>query len=492
MRWVTIGALLLLAVAVTGCPQPQPPSPPTPPSPPAPPTTPPTPIGVNRVVNMIPLALSGETNQDSEPFLTAEPGDPDRMAGTAFTPNPFGSGTGLAPIYVSDDAGDTWALRMTVPSAGITGDITVSAGQPNARLYGSILRLPGSLVMSSLLTDDFLAATAMTQVASRGSADQPFIGSAEGPTGDDHVYIGNNDFNAPGGRTATVDVSGDSGQTYNSVRIESRNTSGQNGPSVRTAVAPDGTVYAAYFGWRAFNGSIATSDLVVVRDDAWATGAVAFRDLVDPGDGLVGRRVVQNLTIPWSNAPTLGNERIGSTLSIAVDPNDSDIVYVTWADRVGGGDIYTVHLRRSLDRGVTWSNDLRTITNATCISLAVADNGAVGFLYQQVVGGRWQTHLEQSRDGFTTLADSLLADVPTTAPPVQFLPYIGDYNYLIAVGNEFRGIFSANNRPLPAHFPSGVNYQRLADFASGTLSDAAGNNVAVSIDPFYFSVDAIP
>lgn len=492
MRWVSIGVLLVLALTATGCPQP--PGPPTPgPPTPGPPTPgPPTPIGVNRMVDMVPLALSGETHQDSEPFLTADPDDPDQMAGTAFTPNPFGSGTGLAPIYVSDDAGATWALRMTVPSAGITGDITVSAGRPSARLYGGILRVPGSLVMSSLLTDDFLATTAMTEVAARGSADQPFIGSAEGPAGDDHVYLGSNDFAAPGGRTATVDVSQDGGQTYASVRIETRNTSGQDGPSVRTAVAQDGTVYAAFFGWRAFNGSIATSDLVVVRDDDWATGGAAFRDLVDPGDGLVGRRVVRNLTIPWSNAPTLGNERIGSTLSIAVDPNDSAIVYVAWADRVGGGDIYTVHLRRSHDRGVTWSNDLRAITDATCISLAIADNGAVGFLYQQVVGGRWMTHLEQSRDGFASLADSVLADVPANAPPIQFLPYIGDYNYLIAVGDEFRGIFSASNAPVPAHFPSGVAYQRLADFTTGTLSDAAGNSVGVSIDPFYFSVDAIP
>src|SRR5207249_7054716 len=90
------------------------------------------------------------------------------------------------------------------------------------------------------------------------------------------------------------------------------------------------------------------------------------------------RLVAIHVTIPWSNAPTLGQERIGSTLSIAVDALHSDNVYVAWADRVGTGDIYTVHVRRSTDRGATWSGDLRALTNATDASLAVSTNGTVG------------------------------------------------------------------------------------------------------------------
>src|SRR2546430_9068165 len=43
------------------------------------------------------------------------------------------------------------------------------------------------------------------------------------------------------GRTATVDVSHNGGATYTSLRIETRNTMGQNGPSVRPAVAQDHT-----------------------------------------------------------------------------------------------------------------------------------------------------------------------------------------------------------------------------------------------------------
>jgi hypothetical protein len=256
-------------------------------------------------------------------------------------------------------------------------------------------------------------------------------------------------------------------------------------------------VYVAYFGWRATAGSTVTSDVVVVRDDSGASGATPpFRDLLDPSDHLPGRLVATHVTIPWSNAPTLGQERIGSTLSIAVHPLHSDTVYLAWADRVGTGDIYTVHVRRSTDRGTTWSGDLRSVTNATNASLAVSASGTVGLLYQQVTGSdsssRWVTRLEQSRDGFTTHQDAVLATVPANAPPLQFLPYIGDYNGLLTRGDQFLGVFSASNMPDSTNFPQGVVYHRRVDFATHQLLDGSGATVAVSIDPFFFSVPVLP
>ena len=98
----------------------------------------------------------------------------------------------------------------------------------------------------------------------------------------------------------------------------------------------------------------------------------------------------------------------------------------------------------------------------------------------------------QSRDGFVTVQDLILASVPADTPVQQFLPYLGDYDYLLSVGNEFRGVFSANNSPDFANFPQGVTYQRAANFNTKALNDGSGNPVAVSIDPFYFSVPVIP
>ena len=89
--------------------------------------------------------------------------------------------------------------------------------------------------------------------------------------------------------------------------------------------------------------------------------------------GFAGMRVIQNRTVPFLNfsQPTFGQERfVGSNISIAVDPNNSATVYIAWADQEGGQ--YTLHVRRSVDRGATWTpNDLRTIANATNPALAV-------------------------------------------------------------------------------------------------------------------------
>src|SRR5437870_6425567 len=455
---------------------------------------PPAKLAGGRVVDLIPLSLSGESWQDAEPFLALYASNPKLMAASAFTPNPGGSASATAPIFVSDDGGDSWTLRNTLPSQSMTADITHAVGGDPPMLYAGILKVPDFL-LNELKANDFLSPATMTLQAFRADIDQPFVRTGAVASAD-RVYVGLNDFDAPDGRTATVDVSLDGGATYRSRRIETRSTLGQNGPSIRPAVARDHTVYVAYFGWRSQTGSDVTSDVVVVRDDSGATGSAPFKDLVDPSDHLPGRLVATRVTIPWSNAPTLGQERIGSTLSIAVNPLHSDTVYLAWADRVGTGDIYTVHVRRSTDRGGTWSGDLRTATNATNASLAVSASGTVGLLYPQVTGSdsssRWVTRLEQSRDGFTTHQDAVLATVPANSPPLQFLPYIGDYNGLLTRGDQFLGVFSASNTPDPTNFPQAAAYHRRVDFATPRLLDGSGATVSVPIDPFFFSVPVLP
>lgn len=451
------------------------------------------------VVNMIPKALSGESNQDSEPNLAVNPANPLHVAGSAFTPDPMGGRN--APIFVSSDGGNTWLLNSIVPSqAGSltgTGDITVRFASTSNVLYAGILRRPGSLRLNILRTNNFLGAATMTVLVDRLSVDQPYV-QATTVAGSDRVYVGDNDFASPGGRTATIDQSFNAdalAPIFNSIRIEQRATSGQDGPPIRPAIHSDGTIYAIFYGWRAFTGTVATTDVVVVRDDNAGMGPSPFTDLVD-SDGLAGMRVAQKRLVPWANfsQPNFGQERfVGSNITIAVDPNSSSIVYCAWADRVGNDD-YTLHVRRSTDRGVTWSaNDLRTVTNATNPALAVNSEGTVGFLYQQVRGAsmaqRWVTHLELTRDNFTSIQDFVLASVPAMSPAPIFIPYIGDYVHLMAVGRDFYGIFSANNTPDLANFPNGVKYQRNADFATKTLLDSNNRPVPVSIDPFFFRIE---
>src|SRR2546429_9057743 len=81
-----------------------------------------------RVVDLIPVSLSGETWQDAEPFLALYASNPQLLATSAFTPNPGGAASATAPIFVSDNGGDSWTLRNTLPSEALTADITPAAG----------------------------------------------------------------------------------------------------------------------------------------------------------------------------------------------------------------------------------------------------------------------------------------------------------------------------------------------------------------------------
>src|SRR6185503_3348290 len=149
--------------------------------------------------------------------------------------------------------------------------------------------------LNILRTKNFQSAALMDVLSDRTGrgVDQPYVQAAtvaSGPDkGKDRVYVGENDFNGTGGKTATIDQTL-SGATANppfkSVRIESRATAGQDGPPVRPAIHPDGTVYAIFHSWRSFNGNTGkgTADIVVVRDDKGGTSSSPFTDLVDPAD----------------------------------------------------------------------------------------------------------------------------------------------------------------------------------------------------------------
>jgi hypothetical protein len=472
------------------------------------------PISVS-VVNMIPNALSGETNQDSEPNLAVNPNNMSQMAATAFTPNP--SGGSLAPIYVSSDGGQAWSLNAIVPGAtslGPTADITVKFGGTSNVLYGGILRAD-TLAMNILRTSNYISSTPMTILVSRADEDQPWVQAATATSvsgSPDRVYIGNNDFNTQP-KTATVDQSLNAATApppggFGPITIASRTPSGapglpngQNGPSIRPTIHSSGRIYVAYFNWTAFStSSNVTADVVVCRDDNWGQSGSPYQALIDSGDHFAGVRVAAGVTIPWRNSNFLGQERVGSHLSIAVDPSNSSNVYLAWADFPGGSTTYTIHLRKSTNAGATWSSDLRTIPNGINPALAVNANGVVAFLYQTLVnsGASWETAVEVSTDGFSTApAPTILASVPSSAPTATFLPYLGDYIYLTAgptsllIPWTFYGVFSANNTPNNANFPNGVKFQRNANFTTHQLLNVDNKTpVAVSIDPFFFSISS--
>ena len=472
------------------------------------PSPPPPPPGA-LVVNMTPASQSDEATQDSEPWLAVNPANTQQMVGTAFTPHPAGTPGNNAPVYISNDGGQTWALNSIVPSNQITADITVSFSTSTNRLYAGILPqppvqvvLPDGTVINHWhvrvlrSTNPFGAAT-MDQLfddIGTNGYDQPRI-VATTVAGKDRLFVGVNDFNvAP--KTAIVLVCSDAGAAvtpFTTVQVESRTRPGQSqdAPSIQPALAADGnTVYAAFFGWHAADATgLRTVDVVVVRDDNGGVGANAFQALKDKGDSLPGVRAVTGITIKFPDM--LGQERVGSDIAIAVDPSHKETVYLAYCALFAG--TYNIHVVRSTDSGATWSKDLKTLTSAFGPSLAINSAGVVGLLSQQLTGPagsqRWTTRLSRSSDGGSTWSDRVLASPPADTPAVAFPPYLGDYQRLQAIGRDFYGVFCANNTPDLNSFPSGVRYQRNANFSTHTLLGHDGTTpVNASIDPFFFKV----
>jgi hypothetical protein len=484
------------------------------------------------VVNMTPRSLSNETSQDSEPNLAVNPANPLQMAGTAFTPPPPNPPppANTEPVYLSDDGGTTWTLSSIIPviqgnACQGTCDVTLRFGGTSNTLYVAwidrqsfhvdthILRVtPFPMPPSQLTVLQNVPGIGFSLFAT--AVDQPYTQATTVPSGPgmgrDRVYVGANDLamrsiNTGGnGKTASVDQSLDAatapapaGFSWPPTFIEARATCFQDGPSVRPAIHTNGTVYVAFSRFTTCS-SPATADIVVVRDDNWGASAKPYTDLTDT-DGASGKRVVSGISVPFTY---LGSERIGGTVSIAVDPNNAANVWVAWADGTSSND-YTIRVRQSTEKGATWSRDLKTVISATNPALAINSQGVIGFLYQKYVDpgncvrpqgdhgtACWETHLETATGG-VPWSDRVLANTPDG--PAQFDPSIGDYIHLLSVGKTFYGIFSANNFPAKANFPEKVTYQRNVDFVSQRLLDINSSAVvSSSVDPFFFSITPNP
>lgn len=448
------------------------------------------------VVDIIPESLSGETVNDSEPNLAVNPANPLEIAASAYTEEPLNGN--IAPIFTSTNGGQTWSCRSIIPSPQEVFDITLRfSGAANQLYVSTLLNTPRPFPLLIGRTDDFARSRSLDHVADRGGngVDQPYI---EATTSEkrDRVFVGEKDYNSPNGETATIDRSLDGAPgSFAQIAIEKR-LPGIDNCEIRPAISADGkTVYAVFNHVITDNGDVRTADVVLVRDDEDGNSTAPFTALSDPEDHAPGLRVVKNRTFNW-NHPMLGKDRLGGDLAVAVDPRDARKIYLVWIEQVGNVHP-TLHLRYSKDAGVTWSTDVRTITDAKNPGLAVNEKGTVGFLYQQVIksaGGKdtWTTNLERSNDDFATDPNVLtLATFPVDEfePGERGQPFLGDYLSLMAVGNGFYGIFSSSNVPEDSRFPCKVIFQRRVDRAAKKLLGPDGKTkVDASIDPFFFKV----
>jgi len=463
-------------------------------------------VGQVQVVDMIPAAMSNETEGNPECFIAVNPDNPQTIAATSFMTTPAGSSNGQ--LLVSFDGGSTWVERNVIPSAPgnfNSFDITIGFNSAGTAFYAGYIRNP-TFNLEISRTTDLTFNTPLTVLNSPRSTDQPYIAvrTVTGwfDFGNDRIWTSNND-GAANPASATIDQTLDAANAapvFSQIRMDVGTPVGRDNYQTRTVSHADGHIYAAFYRRKGTITGGYNADVVVVRDDNWGNSTPAFRNLVDSATMVAGQNVVTSTPVEDTagSSSALGNDWWGGDLSITVEPNDSSRVYISYQDSKAGAP-KTDHLRRSTDFGQTWGPDLLAVPLAKNSSIAVNSHGKIAYLYQQLSGPppnyHWQTHLRRSADG-TTWDDVTLADFPAVGPgSLAGSRILGDYARVVAVGQNFYGVFSSYNDLVNASFPAGVTWQR-----NKTPNGAASphflavdgvTTVASSIDPFFFKTTEV-
>jgi hypothetical protein len=442
---------------------------------------------VIHVVDVIPNSDSSEAFQNSEPSLGVNPLNPSQMIAGAF-----GNGT---PYFKSTNGGTIWSGYGNLSTSdksiawrqdGVAAlNTTLQVLTPDPNFTSQILTYSGTIAASNF------GAPINTFNPTQG-LDQPWIRT--GPGG--QTYEAYNNLDNAGGRTASIRVSANNGATFASpVTLETVNpAAGQDAPSVRQAVNGS-TVYAAFTRW----GDVIEDDANGVR---FGNSQVVVVKSTNSGATFSAGVAAASTTgsfAPTINTPlTLGQERAGSDLAIAVDPNNANHVVVAYGDAPGanGAGLLQLHVIESTDGGATWTSKFTTsaAVRSALPGLSILANGDIGLLYASYdpITNQLSQHLLTTTNDFATTDDSLLGTESNAFPTITFSPYIGDFYDLTSVDDTFFGIFSASNADngvsaLFADVAFQRNFVGTPGTASFALRDLAGNPVGFSIDPFVFS-----
>ena len=453
------------------------------------------------IVDVIPVGDSAEAHQNSEPSFAVNPNDPTQIIAGAFA---FFSGGGvITPFFLTVDGGGTWTTYDTIT----TLDKSLAWKADGSAIVAATLTTGTDITTYSGTISSSGFGTLINTFAPVSPDDLDQLWIRTGPS--NHDYVAYNNLNNTGtgagqGKTASVNVSTDGGNTFAPVVLDrvgqTSGGPGQDAPSVRLAVNGS-TVYAAFTRWDSVfdsdaNGYRYQSHVIVVRSDNG--GADSFTALGTGGNGSTVAQPLSPYTSTDNSPLSLGQERIGSDLAIAVDPSNADHLVVAYEEASGSinAGIIQLVVTESSDAGATWITKFTTssATRSALPALAILSDGTIGLLYGSYdpVSDKLSQHLLQTADDFATTADSVLATESNATPALDFDPYVGDFFDLQGVGHTFYGIFSASNanNGTDALF-STVTFQRDFTGSPGTagfqLTDGSGHNVSASIDPFFFT-----
>ena len=447
------------------------------------------------VIDVIPNVASAETGQNSEPSLAVDPLNPNMMISGSFTSTSSGNDL-VSPFWASTNAGTTWSGFGTLPSA----DKTLAWRQDGVAALAATLNIVsfGPPLIDRISTFQSGASNfgAAINTTANGSLDQPWIRT--GPSG--QTYLALNNLGNASGKTASLLVSSNNGSTYGpQVTLETVTpAAGQDAPSVRTAVNGS-TVYAAFTRWGTptsdANGTtFSGSQVVVVKS---TNSGAAF------SAGVSAATTTGYFANASNTALTLGQERTGSDVAIAVDPNNANHVVVAYGDAAAGnaGGKLALHVVESTDGGATWTQKFTTpsAVRSALPGITILADGQIGLLYASYdpAANELSQHLVTTTDDFLTTTDSLLGTQSNATPAANFFPYLGDFYDLTSVGNTMYGIFSASNddNGTLASYPDAIfqrDFTGTPNTASFQLTDLMGNPVSLSIDPFFFSFTSVP
>ena len=448
--------------------------------------------GPIQVIDVIPVGASAETGQNSEPSLAVNPLNPSQMISGAFSATD-------ALFWKSTNGGATWTSFGSLSGSNASSDKSLAWQQNGAAA------LAASLVCVTCTATTFIThvqtfsgtiggsnfGSPINQTADSG-IDQPWIRT--GPSGQTYVTYNNLANNGP---SASIIVSANNGATYGSqITLETVNPDGgQDAPSVRTAVNGS-TVYAVFTRW-GFATSVAGgftfpgSQVVVVKStNSGASFSAGVNAATTTG---------YFSEFPNDSPLTLGQERTGSDVAIAVDPKNANHVVVAYGDRTGAGQL-VLKVVESFDGGTTWIQKFATSSTVRSSQpgLSILDNGSIGLLYDSYnpATNMLSQHFLVTQNDFASTSDTVLGTESNLTPVATFDPYLGDFFDLTSVDDTFYGIFSASNADNGTNaFFADVSYQR--DFvgtpgtASFQLRNAAGGPVGFSIDPYVFSVTPV-
>ena len=438
--------------------------------------------------------LASSQDSSDEPSIAVNPTNPNQIvvvAGSESLSDRWGSRTPKAPIWLSNDAGQTWSKSFSVPApprrhlTGCPCDTTVEYSR-DGTLYLSVLSKADQYffgLLSSGGNDVYtasnsgdpakasdwhwrtrqLAAQTTNSTQYKTFADQPWIVTGPAPrhTSTDNVYVGYS-FTGIGQPQARVATSVNGAAPADFIRESSpgsyRGITGRINPGLRIATDPrSGALYAL---WEtATSGSSGDVPLVTYHLNASIDGGKTWRlNRSANGIKLTTTPSFQGSNSEFGNVDAL----LGGVDHLAVDPNTSDVYIAYGGDGVSGAGnkMYVMRLTAGAGAGTLVPGAPVAVTGSdpTALpSIAVRQDGTVGLLYaavaQEVTIGRSVTtqfveHFAMSKDHGVSWQDNVLStfQLPSTVCSSKKCPrsrQLGDYAQVKAVGNAFFGIFAA-------------------------------------------------